>query len=102
MNKRQRKKARRKQIRIFTAKGAIPGPFKTMKTAIRYARKHGERIVLRWEFGRRTIWWSRRVTRSPALWCVSLAVLTKDGVRRFSKFQALRRMGCFDYGRVAR
>jgi hypothetical protein len=102
MNKRQRKKARRKQIRLYTWHGAAPGPFRTMKSAIRYARRHGDQIVFRWEFGWRTIHWPERVVRAPALWGVSLVVLTKGGVVRRSTHEAVRRMGPFEYGKVAR
>lgn len=102
MNKRQLKKARRSQIRIYTGSGAIPGPFRTMRQAIRLARRYGHRIVFRYEFGWRTIKWSERSTRAPAMWCTSLTLVTKDGTEHRSTDEALRRMGPFDYGKIVR
>jgi len=102
MNKRQRKKARRKQIRIYTQLGAIPGPFRSIKQAIRYAQKRDDKFVFRLQFGWRTLHWSRKTVRTPAMWCISLVRITNDGADRRPSKEALQCMSPLHYGKVVR
>jgi hypothetical protein len=98
MNKRQLKKARRKQIRIYTDLGATPGPFRTIRQATNYAQKHGALHVLRYQFGWRTIRWSKRTVRGSAMWCVSWIRLTENGIDRRPSMEALRYWPAMYYG----
>lgn len=100
MNKRQRKKARRSQIRVYTSQGAIPGPYRNLRQAIRIARQHGHPFVFRYKFQWRTIRWSHRIVRTPAMWCVSIVRLTADGVARGPSEDALRNWSPWHYGKV--
>jgi hypothetical protein len=102
MNKRQRKKARRKQIRIYTQHGAIPGPYRNIRQAIRLARRSGQPYVFRYEFQWRTIRWTERVTRAPGMWCVSFMRVTKDGVVRRSRQEALQSLSPLHFNKVVR